>query len=212
MRVCAHTCNVRILVNLKPCRGPRLRGSWAGRPAGGRAAAAGSALSSHPQCRGVSPTSVRIRLIPVTRTASRGTRPRERARRGLCVSPGAGPQASGRLTSPLLGRRAPPSACGRRPVCPGRGRSFRPVRGLTCLPCTGVILHLNLFTLSMFFDRKSFKFEIVDSSLCFLLVKILTPHLTIFERRTRWPLTSLFSGCSVRVRFGYKEQKSWLVT
>lgn len=47
-------------------------------------------------------------------------------------------------------------------------------------------LRLNLFTLNMFFDRKSFKFEIVDSFLCFLWVKILTLHLTIFKCRTRW--------------------------
>lgn len=59
----------------------------------------------------------------------------------LCV-PGSGAAGLGAPYQPLArlpGSPQRPSACGRRPVCPGRGRSFRPVRGLTCLPCTGVI-------------------------------------------------------------------------
>lgn len=148
---------------------------------------------------------------------------RGRRRVAWDTSPGAGPAGSVCVPgSGAAGLGAPYQPLARLPGSPQRVRAparvprARPLFPPSPRPHVSALyrghLHLNLFTLSMFFDRKSFKFEIVDSSLCFLLVKILTPHLTIFERRTRWPLTSLFSGCSVRVRFGYKEQKSWLVT
>lgn len=128
----------------------------------------------------------------------------------MCV-PGSGAAGLGAPYQPL----ARPPGSPQRVRAPARVPRARPLFPPSPRPHVSALyrghLHLNLFTLSMFFDRKSFKFGIVDSSLCFLLVKILTPHLTIFERRTRWALTSLFLGCSVRVRFGYKEQESWLV-
>lgn len=106
---------------------------------------------------------------------SRGTRPRERARRRLCVSLGAGP--AGSVCDPgsgAAGLGAPYQPLARLPGSPQRVRvparvpRARPLFPPSPRPHVSALyrghLHLNLFTLSMFFDRKSFKFEIVDSS------------------------------------------------
>lgn len=91
------------------------------------------------------------------------------------ASPGAGP--AGSVCDPgsgAAGLGAPYQPLARLPGSPQRVRAparvprARPLFPPSPRPHVSALyrghLHLNLFTLSMFFDRKSFKFEIVDSS------------------------------------------------
>lgn len=124
----------------------------------------------------------RVRFV-FAPTVSRGLRdqrahlPRSRHADGVAwdASPGAGPAGSVCVPgSGAAGLGAPYQPLARLPGSPQRVRAparvprARPLFPPSPRPHVSALyrghLHLNLFTLSMFFDRKSFKFEIVDSS------------------------------------------------
>lgn len=190
-----HTHDVHILI--KPQAVQRLPGHplarlpgrvrRAGGPAGGRGAApAAGRVHLSTAClsglrtgsvEGSSPACARIVLVPYKRTASRhgGTAT------GAVALPPVCPTVCMRACVQEWNRRprAPfqpfdklpgsPERAGPRAWALGERLLFLPSPILRVSAWYRYHLHLNLFTLGMFFDTKSFKFEIVDSSLCFIV-------------------------------------------